>query len=267
MPDIADLIAYNLSMKKSLIDKMFFMDKIGDDIKVVVDYGCADGALIRFLAPLFPEITFVGYDRSEAMIERAIAETIDDNCYFFSSLPIFNDWLNETDWTADQCIINLSSVIHEVYSYAVDNSVEAFWRYVNEFGFKYIVIRDMGLDESAHRSAFKEDLIKVRAHYPQDKIREFESIHGSICDNYNLIHFLLKYRYTDNWEREVRENYLPITVESMANQISPRYELIYHDHYILPFLANVVKKDFDIALKDYTHVKFIYRKKENPSHE
>lgn len=58
MPNITDLIAYNLSMKKSLIDKMFFMDKIDDDIKVVMDYGCADGALIRFLAPLFPEIVF-----------------------------------------------------------------------------------------------------------------------------------------------------------------------------------------------------------------
>ena len=54
MPDITDLTAYNLSMKKSLIDKMFFMDKIDDNIKVVMDYGCADGALIRFLAPLFP---------------------------------------------------------------------------------------------------------------------------------------------------------------------------------------------------------------------
>lgn len=267
MPDITDLTAYNLSMKKSLIDKMFFMDKIDDNIKVIMDYGCADGALIRFLAPLFPEIVFIGYDKSKDMLERAIAETIDDNVYFTTRLSVFQDWLGDKGWTADQCIINLSSVIHEVYSYAEGNEVEEFWQFVNEYGFKYIVIRDMGLDETAHRSAFKEDLIKVRSHYPQDKIREFESIHGSICDNYNLIHFLLKYRYTDNWDREVRENYLPITVEKMANQISSHYELIYHDHYILLFFASVVKRDFDITLKDYTHVKFIYRKKENPNHE
>ena len=57
---IVDLNRYNLSMSKSLIDKIFFMDKIDDTIKVIVDYGCADGTLIRFIAPLFPEITFIG---------------------------------------------------------------------------------------------------------------------------------------------------------------------------------------------------------------
>ena len=108
MPDITDLTAYNLSMKKSLIDKMFFMDKIDDNIKVIMDYGCADGALIRFLAPLFPEIVFVGYDKSEDMIERAITETMDDNCYFTANLSVFQDWLGDKGWTADQCIINLS---------------------------------------------------------------------------------------------------------------------------------------------------------------
>ena len=51
---IVNLNRYNLSMSKSLIDKIFFMDKIDDTIKVIVDYGCADGTLIRFLAPLFP---------------------------------------------------------------------------------------------------------------------------------------------------------------------------------------------------------------------
>ena len=39
---IADLNRYNLSMSKSLIDKIFFMDKIDDTIKVIVDYGCAE---------------------------------------------------------------------------------------------------------------------------------------------------------------------------------------------------------------------------------
>ena len=67
---IADLNHYNLSMSKSLIDKIFFMDKIDDTIKVVVDYGCADGILIRFLAPLFPEMTFIGYDKNEEMISE-----------------------------------------------------------------------------------------------------------------------------------------------------------------------------------------------------
>lgn len=43
--------------------------------------------------------------------------------------------------------------------------------------------------------------------------------------------------------------------------IGTSYSLEYYDHYILPFLANVVKRDFDITIKDYTHVKFIYKLK------
>ena len=85
----------------------------------------------------------------------------------------------------------------------------------------------------------------------------------SICDNYNLIHFLLKYRYTENWNREVHENYLPLSVEDIAGKIDAHYELIYFDHYILPFLANIVQVDFDITIKDYTHIKFIYQQKGN----
>lgn len=62
-------------------------------------------------------------------------------------------------------------------------------------------------------------------------------------------------------QREVKENYLPCSTEYIASQIGTSYSLEYYDHYILPFLANVVKRDFDITIKDYTHVKFIYKLK------
>lgn len=90
---IADLNRYNLSMSKSLIDKIFFMDKIDDTIKVIVDYGCADGALIRFLAPLFPEMTFIGYDKNEDMISRAAKVNAYENCVFYSHPMNFLAWL------------------------------------------------------------------------------------------------------------------------------------------------------------------------------
>ena len=95
----------------------------------------------------------------------------------------------------------------------------------------------------------------------EDERPLYIGLQGSITDNHNLIHFLLKYRYTDNWEREVRENYLPISVEEIMGKITGSgagYRLTYFDHYILPFIARSVKRDFDIALKDYTHVKYIY---------
>lgn len=90
---IVDLNRYNLSMSKSLIDKIFFMDKIDDTIKIIVDYGCADGALIRFLAPLFPEMTFIGYDKNEEMISRAAAANTYKNCLFYSKSYNFLSWI------------------------------------------------------------------------------------------------------------------------------------------------------------------------------
>lgn len=258
---IQDVGKYTTSMSKSMIDKMFFMDKINSSIKVIFDYGCADGALINFLAPLFPDITFIGYDANIDMITYATENKVCENIIFIDNLENFSAWMTENNFTSNQCAINLSSLIHEVYSYSTVQEIERFWNFVNKSGFEYIIIRDMCLDAAAHRPALKEDLIKVRSRYPADKIHEFENIHGSICDNYNLIHFLLKYRYTENWNREVHENYLPLSVEDIAGKIDFNYELIYFDHYILPFLANVVQTDFDIVIKDYTHIKFIYRQK------
>lgn len=115
---IADLNRYNLSMSKSLIDKIFFMDKIDDTIKVIVDYGCADGALIRFLAPLFPDMFFIGYDKSEEMIGRAAKANTYENCVFYSHPMNFLAWLQAHHHTIDECALNLSSIIHEIYAIA-----------------------------------------------------------------------------------------------------------------------------------------------------
>lgn len=256
---ITDVNHYNSAMARSLIDKIFFMDKVGDDITAIVDYGCADGTLINFLASLFPDISFVGYDISKEMIEAAKAKNIShDNVIFFSEMPKLIEWLNSSKEAA-HTVLNLSSVIHEIYSYGTKEEIDDFWHLVNYNYFDYITIREMALDNCAHRPSWKEDVLKVRSQMGKELIQDFELYHGSITDNYNLIHFLMKYRYTDNWEREVKENYLPLTAEGIAANMDMNYELIYYDHYVLPFLARVVKKDFDIDIKDYTHVKFIYK--------
>lgn len=256
MTDIVNINAYNSSMAKSLIDKIFFMDKLDNSVTTILDYGCADGTLINFLAPLFPDITFIGYDMSEDMIAIASEKnTMYANAKFYSDLELCTKDIGDCSKAA----INLSSLIHEVYSYGTEQSINDFWNYVNNSGFKYIIIRDMALDNVAHRPSLKEDVLKVKKDYNPILLADFEEHHGSIYDNYNLIHFLLKYRYVENWDREVAENYLPLSMEKIASHIDANYELEYFDHYILPFLANIVKKDFDIVIKDYTHVKFIYK--------
>ena len=258
MEKIADFTHYTTEMRKSLIDKIFFMDKLDESVKTIFDYGCADGVLIDFLSNIFPEMHFIGYDIDDTMIAAAKEHCGNKpNIYFGTNFATDEN----AHFDKNEASLNLSSLIHEVYSYGTTESIQDFWKFVNS-GFKYITIRDMCLDNSAHRPAQKEDIFRVKRFCPAYQIEQFESYHGSLSDNYNLIHFLMKYRYQANWARECKENYLPLTLEELATKISSNYELIYFDHYILPFLARKVKEDMDITLKDYTHVKMIFRRKD-----
>lgn len=89
---------------------------------------------------------------------------------------------------------------------------------------------------------------------------DYENVWGSIEQNKNLVHFLFKYRWVENWEREVKENYFPLYAENFLIQITDEYEIDYYEEFILPFTKKQIYKDFGIMLKDTTHVKCIMRK-------
>ena len=91
-------------------------------------------------------------------------------------------------------------------------------------------------------------------------MRAFESCWGSLNDNWSLTHFLLKYRYQAEWERELRENYLPISVERMLGLVPTEYTPTFIEHYTLPFLRERVMADFGIQLQERTHFKLILKK-------
>ena len=147
------------------------------------------------------------------MIRRADEKNRLPNTAFFSDLDQLKQWLQQHQLSPAQVSLNLSSLIHEVYSYGTPESIRDFWSFVNESGFGSITIRDMCLDQTAHRPSLKEDVLKVRRTLSAHMIEEFEACHGSLSDNYQLIHLLMKYRYQANWQRECAENYLPLTLE------------------------------------------------------
>ena len=47
MENILYLDTYVKRMEKSCLDKLFFLDKIYDPIHTILDFGCANGALIQ----------------------------------------------------------------------------------------------------------------------------------------------------------------------------------------------------------------------------
>ena len=243
---------YNEGMRKSLLDKIFFMDKI--DSRVIVDYGCADGTLIHFLHTLFPEYEYIGFDIDEEMLEKGR-----EKCGELKNITFTSDWsyIERTTGSKEAAVI-LSSVIHEVYAYGTRKDVDDVWERV--FKFDYVVIRDMIPSISMDKKSDINDIQKVMKKADSGNLRDFEQVWGSIEQNKNLIHFLLKYRYTDNWDREVRENYFPISREEMLTSIPDGYEIEFHEHFILPFIKNLVKNDFGIDIKDNTHLKLILKR-------
>lgn len=255
---IQNYSVYNEGMKKSLLDKIFFMDKI--DARVIIDYGCADGTLIHFLHSLFPEYQYIGYDIDEQMLEQARSKFDEDD--MVGTILFTSNWKEVEKYSkSDISAILLSSVIHEVYAYGTRKDVDTMWESIFSNSFDYIVIRDMIPSISMDKKSDINDVKNVMRKSDSGHLREFEQVWGSIEQNKNLIHYLLKYRYTDNWEREVRENYFPINREELLSSIPDEYEIEFHEHFILPFLKNTVKKDFGIFIKDNTHLKLILKGK------
>lgn len=249
MYDIKDMRIYLHRMQKSVLDNMFFADKVFEPIEAIVDFGCANGELIKALHAFWDDCRYVGYAISEKMIEAARENVpqADFTC----------DW-DKIGVDPRRALINISSTIHEVYSYGTEEDVRVFWQRVFHSGFKYVTIRDMMLSASAFAPAKAEDIRRVRenARYAA-QLAEYERIWGPIRTRHDLSHYLLKYTYTQNWDREVRENYFPVTIEEIRAMIPDNYRINWQQHTPLPYIAWQVKRDFGVELTEATHGKLV----------
>ena len=258
MNSILNYDFYNNEMQKGLSDKLFFMknEDILKNVRTIMDYGCADGALIQEMSALYPSINFVGFDLDEEMVRQANLRKI-DKAYFFDN---FEKAKKKMDVDAILC----SSVIHEVYSYGTKESIDLFWNNLNNGNHDYIIIRDMSMskDDPANETLDMKMLNNVLKYGDSNQVREFENIWGRFRTTSDIIHFLFKYRYTDNWKREVEENYFPVFNEDYDKLIDmSKFEKIYHEHYLLPYQKEIILKDFNVEIKSKTHVKMIFKRR------
>lgn len=251
---IRDLTVYLTRMQKSVLDKIFFLDKVFDPFDCILDFGCANGDLIKAIHAMFGELHLVGYDISPEMIRQARI-----NC----PEAEFTSCWNEINVPFDRTLLNLSSVIHEVYSYSSTEDIGQFWDRVFKSGFRYIAIRDMCVGKDALAPAHTDDLHRLRSRAESlAELTAYEQKWGPILTERDMVHFLLKYTYTQNWESELNENYLPLSAEELIARIPEDYEITYFEHYTLPYKKWEVKKDFGITLDCPTHIKLILRKKD-----
>lgn len=67
-PPIANYDSYIQSMNKSLGSKTWFVNKI--DFDCLVDFGCADGSLLKMVSKMKPDKKYIGYDIDRGMEDR-----------------------------------------------------------------------------------------------------------------------------------------------------------------------------------------------------
>ncbi|MBR6718514.1 MAG: methyltransferase domain-containing protein [Oscillospiraceae bacterium] len=248
MNRISDLNIYLTRMQRSILDKMFFMDKVFEPFRYVLDFGCANGELIKAMKPMFPEYEYIGYDISPEMIEAARRHVPD--------AQFFDSW-DRISIPFAESLINISSTIHEVYSYCDETDIDIFWDRVFGSGFQYVTIRDMMYARAEDIPVRRDQLAAVRQSDCAEWLESFENVRGKIETQRQLVHFLLKYKYTQNWEREVHENYFPVYTEDLMKRIPDSYRLVYKDVFTLPYTAWQIRKDFGFTLTEHTHIKLI----------
>lgn len=250
MAAIADLDTYNRGMQKSMQDKLWFLDFLGDDIHTVYDYGCADGTLLQLVQNERPGICLCGYDNNCEMLK--IARNRLQN-------SAISSYRMETARPGQVTVA--SSVFHEIHSYGTNDSILSDYRHIFGIGSDYIAIRDMFYSFCMPENASARVVQTVRMTSDEERLREFENIYGTIDRNKNLMQWLLKYRYVENWRRELTENYLPNSFEEFLNATPKEYDCVYAEMYTLPFLHDRIQQDYGIDWRYPTHGKILLKKR------
>lgn len=249
---ITDYEVYNKGMAMSYDDKLFFLNKV--DADVIVDFGCANGYILQKIQEANPNVVVIGYDLDKNMLTQARQKVGED-------VLLTTNWdevLEEIKKYKSPLLL-LSSVIHEVYSYSHTKIVKKFWEsQVFGINFKWVAIRDMMPSINIKdEKDISSDVEKIRKKSNPDILESFEKRWGVIDTYRTMIHYLLKYRYIENWDREVNENYLPISVETFKKKITRGWKIVFEERFSVKFTKDEIKKDFDIDLKVKTHAKFV----------
>jgi len=217
--NMKDIEIYNSRMRKSMMDKIFFIDKV--EAAVFIDFGCADGTMLKMLNSLFPEYNYIGYDNNPDMIK--LAKLNEPSAHFFSDWAEVLKCIDENYIDKKKCLI-LSSILHEV------EQKSDFFEFLGLLHFDYLAIRDMFFIESTYTRI--DDLVEK----------------------------ILKSYYPENFETEIKEDYFSFNaLHKHGLEHSYDIFLIYEYHYLLPYWKEVIKRDYEFDLTGIkTHVQLIY---------
>lgn len=260
MNDIRDLNIYTKRMENGLQDKLFFIPYLSKIQRpfIFIDYGCANGILIETILKFYPNSTCIGLDCNEDMLTLAKerCSSYKNRVFFCQNLEELKEFLAKRTSVK---ILNMSSVLHEVHHYSKSEEVERFYKDVLSLNVDYIFIRDMYNQEKRWKYISQENFIKLKNNpLLKKQINDFEGKFGSIIERKNCIHFLLKYKYLENWDREVAENYFP---DIPLHYFEENYDCEFRKEYQLPYFTKLWKDELNVEINSKTHIQLIYKKK------
>lgn len=259
-----NLDIYTAEMSKSVWDKAFFMDKI-PGVKCIIDFGCADGAMIRYLSNLFPDTMFIGYDINLHLIARARGTSpFNANVIYFTQIDDLIEFVFNHDYKEEEICVNFSSVLHEVFSST--GGIEVIQTLIGKLEPRYITIRDMYCDDPVEFGSGGDavDILTII-----DKIqnqikyaKEFKNKFGVITNWRDMTHLLMKLQWVNNgWENELEENYFSWKLEDILRLTGNNYSPVFECRYQLPYLSEKWRKEYNWYNPDiHTHAQFILRR-------
>lgn len=262
--------SYLERMRKTFSDKAWFVPILRTRNKPcihnIVDFGCADGSFIEYLDKKIPDSDeydigeFVGVETNPSFVNTCRKKDI-SVCTDIQDVKNFID--------TDNTLVVLNSVLHEVAHYG---SLAFLLYQIRSLGFRAIAIRDMKVGggiwrydadmERRFRALVGGIWMPGGVGQVVGRLRDFEKHWGSIADGYKAVHFLLKYFYEENWDREMQENYLSVDWRWLYGEIrNMGGSVTFWKEYSLPWLTKKWRNDFhDERLYDWfgllkTHVK------------
>lgn len=249
---------YCESMAKSLEDKLFFLNEIDiNDYDYIVDFGCADGRILEVLDERLTnrKTILIGIENNKVMFDQLVLLAARAKHRMIVSIELIDgDKIYNLLERADKkSLIIFSSVLHE-YD----------WEYFKPFFilFDTIVIRDMQEPENFCRNVSESTRALVTKDFPGELLAKLERKYGRINDLETLYRYFLMYRYVDNFDHELQEDYFDVDWGGLKEWVIDRmlFHILYEKDYILPFIKQDIETKFGYELKYPTHKQIIFVK-------
>jgi SAM-dependent methyltransferase len=257
MNAIKDQGVYLERMAKPLEEKLKIAWYIPAGAKYVLDVGCADGTVTAAMAKYFNQVQFLGIDLNSEFIALARKQWGGIPNLNFEHVNLWELLNRPQRYNA----VIFCSVLHELYSYGQGmTSVFKALANANELLIPRgrIIIRDMILDEITKKPGrgVEDMLEKVLLNSYHREIRDFVGWFGPFDSIYQLNHFLLKYMYAENWDREGPENYVPVTAQNYLTMFKLfNMRVLKQRQYLIPYLKDKWERDFKLTTNELKKLK------------